>query len=421
MFGSLNKTSDGGYILSGRTNSPENSNLWLVKLNSEGPVPLTSFIENFDEVATPFLPENWTADIQTMLSNTIVDVSTTMHGTAPSAPNVAFIMNGLDGSNGQLDTTAFVALVSPLVEIGALGNTLSFWANSSNPIIIGTMSNPTDSTTFVPIQEFALTTEFAQYSLTIINPGITYLAFKHANVNTCVTLFVDDILFAPVLPTSTLAIASSNNIYPGNVSIPVQATNIVKMTSFQFTIQYNPEIMEFSGASDWFSGINDITVNEPVPGHLTFSWTTDGDGINIANGNFFNLNFYWQPADVINTEIAWSDNPTLREFKNQYGMTFIPKYVNGNENGFGVEINENDTKSVNIYPNPAMGSISVFLSDNISKIQLINYQGMEVYSANNIRNKTIRMNTSNYPSGNYLIKITKENGDVLTRKIIILN
>ena len=80
MFASLNKVSDGGYILAGKTNSPENSNVWLVKLGSEGPVPVTSLTENFDEVTTPFLPEDWTADIQTSLSNTIADVSSTLHG-----------------------------------------------------------------------------------------------------------------------------------------------------------------------------------------------------------------------------------------------------------------------------------------------------------------------------------------------------
>ncbi len=295
--------------------------------------PVTNLTENFDEVTTPFLPEDWTADLQTSLSNTIADVSSTLHGMAPSTPNVAFIMNGLDGSNGQLDTHAFVALVSPYVQVGENGSSLTFKASGGNPIIVGTMTNPSDTTTFIPLQQFDLTAaSFTECSLMLTTPGNSYLAFKHGNVNTCTPVFVDDITFAPISNSPVITIANIENVNSGTITVPVHATNVVNMGSFQFTIEYDPALMAFSSASDWYTGIDAITIGEPTPGHLTFVWAADLQGINIADGTFFNLNFNWFGSGSTSA-VNWSDNPTPREFADYDGNIFVPTYNNGSVTG----------------------------------------------------------------------------------------
>ena len=382
------------------------------------PTPLTSFTENFDEVTPPALPDNWTGIVKVRLSNTIAEAKTTLQGMAPSAPNTAFLMNGLDGSNGQLDTHAFVALVTPLVQVGNNGSVLTFQAEGGDAIQIGTMSDPADTSTFTLIQTVPITYNFTQYTVTLSNPGNTHIAFKHANAVSVTPLFVDDVTFAPTA-APTLTITNVENIVPGPVTIPVHAANVTNMGSFQFTIEYDPSILTYTGVSNWYTGIDAVTVGNPSSGKLTFVWAADAEGINIPDGNFFDFNFNWLTSDGISTNLTWGDNPTPREFADYDGNIFVPDYVNGAEGGFGVGIPEMGSVSIKVFPNPATDVVNITVSNNISTIQVMNYLGMIVYSENITQEKTITLNTSRYSAGNYLIRCVTNNGQTITKKIVI--
>jgi hypothetical protein len=145
----------------------------------------------------------------------VAEVRTTPHGSAPSQPNSTFIMNGIDGSNGQLDANAFVALVSPLVQIGSSGATVVFWGNGGNPIVAGTMIDPADTSTFLPVVEIPLTNNFEQYTVILNIPGETHIAFKHRNLNAVTPLFIDDISFDQNVPVELVnfsAVRNGNNV-----------------------------------------------------------------------------------------------------------------------------------------------------------------------------------------------------------------
>jgi sRNA-binding regulator protein Hfq len=181
----------------------------------QAPVPLTTFNENFDSVNPPSLPNNWGSCVNVLISNTVAEVRTTPHGSAPSQPNSTFIMNGIDGSNGQLDANAFVALVSPLVQIGSSGATVVFWGNGGNPIVAGTMIDPADTSTFLPVVEIPLTNNFEQYTVILNIPGETHIAFKHRNLNAVTPLFIDDISFDQNVPVELVnfsAVRNGNNV-----------------------------------------------------------------------------------------------------------------------------------------------------------------------------------------------------------------
>src|SRR5690606_41301164 len=100
---------------------------------------------------------------------------TTLFRSAPSQPNAVYMMNG--GNMGQPDTNAFVALVSPLVQVGAEGATLKFYCTGNFPIIIGNMSDPSDTSTFTPLQQISLTPDWVQHTIFLTEPGNTYLVF----------------------------------------------------------------------------------------------------------------------------------------------------------------------------------------------------------------------------------------------------
>lgn len=204
LFLSLNPTNDGGYILGGKYNMQgDECDFWLVKLNAEVIEGLTYFFENFDTVTPPALPDGWASLVDVMLQNTVAEVRTIEQGSTTSLPNDVFIMNGLNGSNGQPDTTAFVALVTPYVKIGTDGATLSFMAAGSVPLQVGTITDPADMNTFSMIQEIPLVADFTEYTVTFTVPGNTFLAIKHANTMQVNPLFVDDVLFQQIISTGT--------------------------------------------------------------------------------------------------------------------------------------------------------------------------------------------------------------------------
>jgi len=199
MYLSIGKTTDNGYITGGKFNTDMTSgDYWLVKSSAEHQVPLTYFFENFDSVATPALPDGWSALVRAMLSNTVAEVKTMANGTAPTQPNACFIMNGLDGSSGQKDTTVFLALISPWVMVTSTGATLTFRATGGNPVQVGTISDPTDPATFRMVEELPLPYDFTGRTVSFMTPGTTYLAIKNANANAVTPVFVDNALFQQI-------------------------------------------------------------------------------------------------------------------------------------------------------------------------------------------------------------------------------
>jgi hypothetical protein len=232
MFLSLNPTSDGGLVGAGKYNQfGDECDYWLVKISADGPEALTYFFEDFDAVEQPALPENWSAAVDVMLSNTVAEIRTMPNGISPSQPNAVFIMNGLDGSNGQPDPSAFVALVSPYVQIGNNGAVVSFYAAGTNPIQIGTMTNPDDITTWNLISEIPIVSDFTFYSVEVLTPGLTHIALKHSNQSNVTPIFVDDIEFKQRGGVGVTDVDGNKiNIYPNpsNSSITVSCNEIME-------------------------------------------------------------------------------------------------------------------------------------------------------------------------------------------------
>ncbi len=283
MFLSMSRTADNGFILAGKHNSqPDYGDYWLVRMDVEQPDPLTYFYEEFDMVNPPDLPSSWSYMIDVMISNTFAEVKTTQHGGAPSLPNTTFIMNGLDGSNGQLDPNAFVALISPYARISESGATLTFKANGGNALQVGTMSDPSNPETFTLVQEVAITYDFAEYSVEFPNPQDTYIVLKHANTSGTTPIFMDNVLFEQ---NGTVGIAEPGNsmvrIYPnpGNGFIHISAGEHIAdisvfssngMKVFQFdALQTNDYLLDCTTISAGYYFVRVTTTGGHVyPGKL---------------------------------------------------------------------------------------------------------------------------------------------------------
>ena len=193
--------------------------------------------------------------VSVLLSNTIAEVRTMEQGSTPSQPHAVFIMNGLDGSNGQLDPTAFVSLITPWALVGNDGATLSFKATGGNALQIGKMSNPGDPSTFTLVEEVVLNSDFQEYIIPFNEPCTTWIALRHANTSTCTPIFVDDVLFRQNGTTSipgsspaglTMAFDPGTGMLRLNTPVPVTAAELYSHLGQRVACQQLPATSAFS-------------------------------------------------------------------------------------------------------------------------------------------------------------------------------
>jgi hypothetical protein len=137
-----------------------------------------------------------------------------------------------------------------------------------------------------------------------------------------------------IIPASsaTLTIPQVTGVLPGPVSVPVHATELNNLGAFQFTIEYDPALMTYIGTSNWYPGISDILIGSATPGILSVIWAASLQGITIADGTFFNLDFTWL-GSTDTSPVAWTDSPTQREFSDYNGMVIVPIYTDGGVTG----------------------------------------------------------------------------------------
>lgn len=148
-----------------------------VNCKAEAIPALTQFFQNFDAVKA--IPEGWFANQSSFASNIVSNIWVTNTSIdVLSSPN-AIKMNRVNSE----DTLDAVILVTPGVA-NYSENILSFYArkggNSYNlEIIVGVMSDPKDTSTFVAKKTFTLTENYTQFKVQFkTNTSEPYIGFK---------------------------------------------------------------------------------------------------------------------------------------------------------------------------------------------------------------------------------------------------
>jgi len=122
-----------------------------------------------------------------------------------------------------------------------------------------------------------------------------------------------------------------------------------------------------------------------------------------------------------NTDQEWIDTA-------KYRFTFISDNVFDNKDGimfdditivnvFAFSIDENERKSIKIFPNPLISNVVNFELQGISLVEIYDLNGklFFTYQGKNIS----KLDIPNLPKGIYLLKAKTENGNAFSNKIII--
>jgi len=85
-----------------------------------------------------------------------------------------------------------------------------------------------------------------------------------------------------------------------------------------------------------------------------------------------------------------------------------------------VGIADIDLQEVKVYPTPATDVVNIEPTANISHLLVINSLGFTVYSGDITGKKMVRINTTGFMAGSYLLRFFTTEGNTFTKKIVIM-
>lgn len=201
------------------------------------------FSENFDSLtATGQIPSCWNR-VLTNVSGATIGTSTTTPSSAPYSIALA---------NSSSTAAANIMLVTPaLNNLSAGTNRLRFSARNTTAtqdIEVGTLTNPSDPSTFSLIQSIDLGTTFQDYSVSFASYTGTnkYIAIRRLSTSTFTTVYIDNVAWEPipaVVPTC-VAITSPTDQAINVTNSRVSWSNSLEATGYKISVGYQ------SGATD---------------------------------------------------------------------------------------------------------------------------------------------------------------------------
>ncbi|WP_431110101.1 T9SS type A sorting domain-containing protein [Winogradskyella poriferorum] len=198
-YTAMSLTSNTAYEVYVRADCGGSLGAWIGPLDfTTACIAVSDFSENFDAVSTPDLPNCWSSVIDNGASSfAYVETSTSADNSAP---------NGVNLYNSGSGSTSNIMLVSPeLSNLGDGTHQLRFYgrnSTSTQDIEIGTLSDPTDGSTFTVLTTVDLSTTHTEYEVSFAGYSGTdnYIAIRRLSTSTYTNVYLDDIIWEP-LPT----------------------------------------------------------------------------------------------------------------------------------------------------------------------------------------------------------------------------
>ena len=290
------------------------------------------FVENFDGLAaTGLIPSCWSRVLSDGVSTFASVGSDTDNFTAPYS---------IELYNSNSPATSNIMLVTPFINnLSAGTNRLRFVARNSTDsedVIVGTMSNPSDASTFTPLETVDINGTFAQYIVDFTGYTGTddYIAIKRLSTSTYTYVYIDNFVWealpltAPICATNVIAtpnatcgnfansitwnVTSGADGYYVTVGTTTGGNDIanavsVSGTSYNFTGNFNTTyfytIVPYN-ANGSATGCTEQSFTTNVNGCYCVSAPTSVDGLGITNVQIVSTNF----ANTVSTSPVYNDH-----------------------------------------------------------------------------------------------------------------
>ncbi|MDD4157476.1 MAG: choice-of-anchor D domain-containing protein, partial [Candidatus Cloacimonetes bacterium] len=292
------------------------------------------YFENFDSVTAPAFPIGWGSINIATTSYAYSDIySSTYSSYSPT--------NCLRLANSSDLAAILIASTPPVTDI--TNKRVKFFAKGTNyPLIIGTMSNQADETTFEAIETITLSSDYTEYMVSLAGATNDNLAFKHGLGGTYRTIYIDDITIEN-LPTTGQYSANADSLGYGNVEL-----NRTKTLSYTVSN----------------TGAADLTLAYSLPTEIS----TDNVNITLPAGETQEISFMFTPAvegeysDEINLTTNDPDALTITIPVTAFVLPPIAEGI--------VQIGDGEITNLNLPINPFYGynySQTIYLQEELNR------------------------------------------------------
>lgn len=264
------------------------------------------YAQNFDTVGIPNLPLDWQKIVSTTSQSAYVR---TLNSVSHSTPNSVALYNADD-------LAANLLLIAPPLgnEVDITESRVSFFARSSSAtstMLVGVMTDPTDATTFVETHIITLSSTFSEFILSFASYTGTgnYVAFKHPQSTTYLTIYVDTVMLEQTPDNDLAALLVTGNTTP-SVNTPSQYT--IRVVNRGNLSQNTYQVKLFNAANDVeLATAPGLTVAPDAIVEVPISWTPTVDG----------------PMSIYGKVVLATDQNTLNDTTPPISLTVFPEGV----------------------------------------------------------------------------------------------
>ncbi|MCK4956779.1 MAG: choice-of-anchor D domain-containing protein, partial [Candidatus Cloacimonetes bacterium] len=182
------------------------------------------YSEDFDEVTVPALPTDWSKFKDVSSSYAVIK---TRASNAYSEPNCAYISN-------YNHTTGNMLLISPPTATSIDSTRVKFMAKGAvgQNLIVGTMTDPTDASTFTAVETVPLTAAYAEYTVKLNGApsGDTHVVFKHGMDTSYDINYIDDFIWE-LIPTTPVFGVDPESYDFGTLNLGASSTKSFTVTN----------------------------------------------------------------------------------------------------------------------------------------------------------------------------------------------
>lgn len=244
-------------------------------------------MQNFDAVTVPALPAGWRVINTTGASTSAVRTSTS--GTPYSLPNHLELYNG--------NTVGVLGAHTPPIE-NLSTKRIRFWTRTTSSaathtVRVGTMSDPTNPSTFNLIATIPLTNVNAMHFVSMASADTTdkYIVFAHGMTASFITIYVDDV-YIENAPAGADFFTLTTALNYGLINIGDDSTLSASFTNH---------------------GVEDMTMNFSLPPYMELDQVnpvTVLPGQTLSVGFILNIPYFENYTGTINIATNASNMPT---------------------------------------------------------------------------------------------------------------
>lgn len=176
-----------------------------------------------------------------------------------------------------------------------------------------------------------------ELTLSVPADGIErHLTLNDETYPTCMT--TTEIIAGCTSPTGdfSLSLGNAYGVCAGeSICIPLIAQRFTDVLGFQFSINYNPDQLIYTGADNFTSDLfafSAESIGNPAPGNLTFTWNDPSiSGVDLSEGALVcELCFVSAINDETASPLLFSGQPTPVEIVGEEENLITPEFVGGN-------------------------------------------------------------------------------------------